>query len=123
MPAVVQNRFYGRTGYDVRVRELCRKHGIVYQSFWTLTGNPELLPREELKVISLKVGVSKEVALYALVIGLEGVTVLNGTTNKVRMVEDLEGVEKVGQWAEGAGKAEWTALLKSFKMFLGDIQI
>lgn len=107
----------------MRIRELCKVHGIVYQSFWTLTGNPELLKREELKVLSQKVGVSKEVALYALVMGLEGITILNGTTNKYRMVEDLEGVESVSQWAEGAGKEEWTVLLNAFKMFVGDLNI
>ena len=42
-PAVVQNRFYAATGYDSEIRAYCRGEGIVYQSFWTLSANPQLL--------------------------------------------------------------------------------
>lgn len=44
-PTVLQNRFYRQSGYDVEVRAFCREHGITYQSFWTLTGNPDILAR------------------------------------------------------------------------------
>jgi diketogulonate reductase-like aldo/keto reductase len=40
-PKVVQNRFYAQSGHDVEIREFCRQHDIEYQSFWTLTGNPD----------------------------------------------------------------------------------
>jgi diketogulonate reductase-like aldo/keto reductase len=42
-PTVLQNRFYKDSGYDVQIREFCALHGIVYQSFWTLTANPHIL--------------------------------------------------------------------------------
>jgi diketogulonate reductase-like aldo/keto reductase len=42
-PSIVQNRFYAQTGYDVAIRSFCREHGLVYQSFWTLSANPHLL--------------------------------------------------------------------------------
>jgi diketogulonate reductase-like aldo/keto reductase len=42
-PAVVQNRFYADTGYDREVRAFCIQHGIIYQSFWTLSANPLVL--------------------------------------------------------------------------------
>ena len=42
-PSVLQNRFYQKTNYDVSLRRFCKKHRIVYQSFWTLTANPSLL--------------------------------------------------------------------------------
>ena len=42
-PAVLQNRFHAENGYDRQLREFCRSRGIVYQGFWTLTANPQLL--------------------------------------------------------------------------------
>jgi len=42
-PAVVQNRFYQETGYDADLRHWCSNHGVIYQSFWTLTANPHIL--------------------------------------------------------------------------------
>lgn len=35
-PAVLQNRFYADTGYDVELRKFCQEKNIIYQSFWTL---------------------------------------------------------------------------------------
>ncbi|WIA43819.1 hypothetical protein OEZ86_010235 [Tetradesmus obliquus] len=40
-PAVVQNRFHATTGHDAGIRAWCRKQGVTYQSFWTLTANPD----------------------------------------------------------------------------------
>ncbi|HSX60911.1 MAG TPA: aldo/keto reductase [Tahibacter sp.] len=42
-PAIVQNRFYADTGYDRDIRAFCRANDLVYQSFWTLSANPQLL--------------------------------------------------------------------------------
>src|ERR1700733_7881652 len=42
-PAVVQNRFYADTNYDRDIRAYCDQHQIIYQSFWTLSANPQLL--------------------------------------------------------------------------------
>ena len=42
-PAVVQNRFYRDTAWEGPLRAFCRARGIVFQSFWTLTGNPRLV--------------------------------------------------------------------------------
>src|SRR5690606_7289454 len=46
-PMVVQNRFYAATGYDAEIRRFCRRNGAIYQTFWTLTANPELLASPE----------------------------------------------------------------------------
>lgn len=71
-----------------------------------------------------KTGVRKEeadaVALYALVLGLEGVTILDGTTNEVRMKADLQGLEAVGLWAENDGKETWGKYLVGFKKLIGE---
>ena len=44
-PTFLQNRFYRDSGYDYAIREFCREHSIYYQSFWTLTANPDILRR------------------------------------------------------------------------------
>jgi diketogulonate reductase-like aldo/keto reductase len=120
-PSVVQNRFYPDSRYEVQLRRFCREQGIIFQSFWTLTANPGLLKSEPVKELARQAGVSVQVALYALVVGLEKVTVLDGTTNEGRMVEDLEGLEKVGRWAEGEGREEWERILEDFKGLIGEL--
>jgi diketogulonate reductase-like aldo/keto reductase len=42
-PTVLQNRFYADSGYDIEIRKFCTENGIRYQSFWTLTANPQIL--------------------------------------------------------------------------------
>jgi diketogulonate reductase-like aldo/keto reductase len=120
-PSVVQNRFYPDTRYEVQLRRFCREQGIVFQSFWTLTGNPGLLKSEAVRELAVKTGVSSQVALYALVVGLKKVSVLDGTTNEERMVEDLEGLDRVGRWAEGEGREEWEMILEVFKGLVGEL--
>lgn len=117
-PAVLQNRFYPATRYDADVRAFCEGNGITYQSFWTLTANPELLRTDVVGQLAEKVGVEAPVALYALVLGLGKVSVLNGTTNQQRMEEDLKGVEKVIEWAEAEPKA-WRELQARFQEIIG----
>ncbi|KAI9730930.1 MAG: hypothetical protein M1818_008004 [Claussenomyces sp. TS43310] len=120
-PAVVQNRFYAATKYEVQMRQLCREQGIIFQTFWTLTGNPNLLKSSVVSTLAQKAGISKEVALYALVLGLDGITVLDGTKNESRMREDLDEVELVGRWAESSGDKDWADCLGQFKHMILDI--
>jgi diketogulonate reductase-like aldo/keto reductase len=125
-PSVVQNRFYPDTNWEVPLRKFCRDKGLVFQSFWTFTGNPGLMNSDIVSGLARvieKSGVKEEadvVALYALVLGLDGVTVLDGTTNKVRMKADLQGLEAVGLWAEGDGKETWGKYLAGFKKLIGE---
>jgi diketogulonate reductase-like aldo/keto reductase len=46
------------------VFEICRKNGIMYQSFWTLSGNPTLLAHPTLKKLAEKYELTPEQALY-----------------------------------------------------------
>ncbi|KAK1597718.1 aldo/keto reductase [Colletotrichum navitas] len=119
-PVVVQNRLNPKEAYNTPVRVFCRERGINFQSFWTLTANPPLVRSEAVTRVAEGAGVSNEVAMYALVLGLRGVSVLDGTTNEARMKEDLEGVEKVAAWAEGDGAGVWERSLAAFKSVLGD---
>ncbi|GKT57365.1 aldo/keto reductase [Colletotrichum tofieldiae] len=119
-PVVVQNRLNPKEAYNTPVRVFCRERGINFQSFWTLTANPPLVKSDAVAKVAAGAGVSNEVAMYGLVLGLRGVSVLDGTTNEARMREDLEGVEKVASWAGGDGAGVWKESLAAFKAVLGD---
>jgi diketogulonate reductase-like aldo/keto reductase len=115
-PLTVQNRFYAGNEYDMVNHDFCKEKGIVHESFWTLSGNPKLLASKPVVEIVAAVGVSKEVAMYSLVINM-GFTPLNGTTNAGRMREDLEHVQKVKQWSI-ANEAMWKSIAKGFASLL-----
>jgi diketogulonate reductase-like aldo/keto reductase len=117
-PSVVQNRFYPQTRHDVPLRAFCQEHQITYQSFWTLTGNPALLKSKPVAMLAQAVGVTPQVALYALVIDA-GIEVLNGTTSAEHMCEDLEGIAKVRDWAP-LNSHEWAGITSSFQESIGD---
>jgi diketogulonate reductase-like aldo/keto reductase len=115
-PSVVQNRFYSQTKYDVPLRAFCRKYGISYQSFWTLSGNPKLLKSEPVTTIAQATGVSESVALYALVSDL-GIIALNGTKSSKHMNDDLAGMQEIRDWAENHEK-QWLRATLGFKKLI-----
>ncbi|KAH0560079.1 hypothetical protein GP486_003401 [Trichoglossum hirsutum] len=118
-PAVVQNRFYPQTKFDVAVRRFCRENNIVYQSFWTLTANPKLLASEPVGSLVTEAAVSNEVALYCLVLGLGNTVVLDGTTNEGRMKGDLQGLSNVRRWIDAdANRQTWDSILLRFKTLI-----
>ncbi|KAF4983127.1 hypothetical protein FZEAL_1394 [Fusarium zealandicum] len=120
-PSVVQNRFHRDTGFEVELRDYCRQQDIVFQSFWTLSANPRLSASQPVKTVADKAGVAQVAAYYALVLGLEGITVLDGTTTEGHMKGDLEGIERVGAWAESDGASEWASALAEFKKAIGEV--
>jgi len=87
-PAVLQNRFYRDAGYDVRLRAFCRDHGVVYQSFWTLTANPHLLDSGPVRAAAAAHRATPAQVLYRALTQL-GVVPLIGTTSREHMDEDL----------------------------------
>lgn len=119
-PAVVQNRFYIATRFDVPMRAFCRKNDILYQSFWTLSANPELFRSDPVQQLSSHTNISGAAALYCLVLGLGQTTVLNGTKNQTRMEEDLAAPKIVGKFAEEQ-PALWSNILGAFQRLIGDI--
>lgn len=66
-------------------------------------------------------GDDKHLALYCLVLGLEGVSVLNGTKSEERMVRDLLTVEVVGELVEAEWKQEWEGWLADFRRAIGEV--
>lgn len=88
-PAVLQNRFYKDTNYDNEIRKWCREHKIIYQSFWTLTANPQILSSESLQKAALKYQKSPEQIFFRVLIDI-GIVPLTGTCSEKHMQEDLE---------------------------------
>jgi diketogulonate reductase-like aldo/keto reductase len=119
-PAVVQNRFYPDEDYDVELRSFARENDIIYQSFWTLTANPELIKSEPVQRLSEKAGISVAAAFYALVISLGKVSVLDGTKSEAHMKEDLELTSKIDRFSRDH-QQEWQNLISGFKQLIGDL--
>ncbi len=87
-PAFVQNRCFARNGWDRKVREFCRKHGVVYQGFSLLTANTEVLRFPGVHTIAAE----KKATLAQIVFAFArqvGMLPLTGTTSAEHMKEDL----------------------------------
>ncbi|ERF74712.1 hypothetical protein EPUS_00842 [Endocarpon pusillum Z07020] len=116
-PAVVQNRFYSRTHFDRDIRNFCVEKNMVYQAYWVLKGNPALLQSAPVLRIAQELAIQKEAALYCLVLGLDGVVVLNGTTKAERMRADVDAINKWRSWwTEGENEQIWENILADFKI-------
>ncbi len=91
-PAVVQNRFYAQSDYDMELRQWCLKHDIVYQSFWSLTANPHILGSETVMRLAMKYRKSEAEIFFAYLIS-QHITPLSGTTSQAHMQQDLKACE------------------------------
>jgi diketogulonate reductase-like aldo/keto reductase len=87
-PAVVQNRFYADTGFDRGIRAFCRQHGIIYQSFWTLSANPHLLTHRTVRELSARHGRTPAQILFRY-LTQNDIVPLTGTRSETHMREDL----------------------------------
>jgi diketogulonate reductase-like aldo/keto reductase len=87
-PAVLQNRFYAETGYDRALRGFCREHGVVYQSFWTLSANPQVLAHRSVQAVAAKYGRTPAQVLYCYLTQI-GVVPLTGTRSEAHMRQGL----------------------------------
>lgn len=87
-PAVVQNRFYQETGYDAALRSWCSNHGVIYQSFWTLTANPHILGSNTVRALSQKYN-KTEAQIFFRYLNQSSIVPLTGTASKQHMREDL----------------------------------
>jgi len=87
-PAVVQNRFYQQTDYDRDLRSWCTKHDVIYQSFWTLTANPQILTSRTITNIAQK-HQKNEVQTFFRYLNQAGIVPLTGTSSQQHMQEDL----------------------------------
>lgn len=119
-PAVVQNRFYPSTKFDLSVRAFCAEKSIIYQSFWTLSANPKIVHGPEVGQVANKIGLTPYEAMYSLVLALDNVVILNGTTNTKHMVNDVSCVQKTRKWASEHPK-DWAENLDRFRILLEEI--
>ncbi|HEY6640986.1 aldo/keto reductase [Povalibacter sp.] len=87
-PAVLQNRFYADTGYDREIRAYCRERGVLYQSFWTLSANPQLLASETLQSLAKHYASTPAQILFRYLTH-EGVVPLTGTKSTAHLRDDL----------------------------------
>ncbi|KAG6817486.1 hypothetical protein H0H87_008111 [Tephrocybe sp. NHM501043] len=85
---VVQNRWCEQNEWDRVVHNYCKVNGVMYQSFWTLTGNPSLLNHPSILTIAAASACTPEQALYKFV-QQEGIIPLSGTTKTLHMQQDL----------------------------------
>lgn len=87
-PAVLQNRFYADSHYDIELRKFCRAHNVIYQSFWTLTANPGILANAVIKTLAERYRRSPAQILFRYLTQI-GVVPLTGTTSEQHMRDDL----------------------------------
>ena len=87
-PAVVQNRFYADTGYDREIRAFCRQHGMIYQCFWTLTANPQVLAHRTVRELATKHHRTPAQLLFRY-LTQNDIVPLTGTRSEIHMREDL----------------------------------
>ena len=87
-PAVLQNRFCSDTRYDREIRAYCRQHGILYQSFWTLTANPQILGNRVVSNLAEHYQRTVAQILFRYLTQVD-VVPLTGTRSDTHMREDL----------------------------------
>jgi diketogulonate reductase-like aldo/keto reductase len=87
-PAVVQNRFCADTRYDRDIRAYCRQQNILYQSFWTLTANPQALAHRAITALADKYQRTPAQIMFRYLTQI-GVTPLTGTRSELHMRQDL----------------------------------
>ena len=88
-PAILQNRFYQDTGYDNEIRKWCQKQKIIYQSFWTLTANPQILSSETVQTAARTYQKTAAQIFFRVLVEI-GIVPLTGTCSDKHMQEDLE---------------------------------
>ena len=86
-----QNRFYAQTGYDLEILKLCRHHDITYQSFWTLTANPNILSSGPVSSIAIRRSLTPAQTLFKYLSEL-GITPLSGTSSAEHATQDVQAV-------------------------------
>lgn len=87
-PAVLQNRFYKETGYDAGLRQWCSDHGVIYQSFWSLTANPKLLSSNAVQTLAQNYN-KTQAQVFFRYLCQSGIVPLTGTCSEQHMKEDL----------------------------------
>jgi len=107
-PMVVQNRCFAALGWDKKVRDICRAHGIVYQGFSLLTANREVLADPEMRTIAKRLGAGPAQIIFRFAMDI-GMLPMTGTTSERHMKEDLQA-ERLALSSEEIERIETIAL-------------
>lgn len=114
-PGIVQNRWHHTSGHDVSLLSSfspvlspndfplpgpspsSQEQGVVYQPFWTLTGNPRLISSDAVQIVASNHKWTSEQVVYRFVaqnFGIPGLkaTVLCGSTDEAHMREAVGAV-------------------------------
>jgi len=89
-PSVLQNRLYEDSGFDKELRAYCKEKGIYYQSFWTLSANPQILKSDKVAIMAKKYDKTPAQMFFAYLVQTGVVTPLTGTTSSLHMEQDLQ---------------------------------
>ncbi|MGD9657896.1 MAG: aldo/keto reductase family protein [Methylocystis sp.] len=87
-PATIQNRFHAKSHYDREIRAFCDGCGIIYQSFWTLTANVEILKSSEMTDLAKEYGRSPA-QIFFRYLTQRDIVCLTGTSSTTHMAQDL----------------------------------
>jgi diketogulonate reductase-like aldo/keto reductase len=87
-PAIIQNRFYAETNYDSDIRAFCDQNQIIYQSFWTLSANPDVLAHKTMTALASIHQRTPAQILFRYLTQI-GVVPLTGTQSESHMREGL----------------------------------
>lgn len=87
-PTIIQNRFYSDTNYDHQIRKWCFEKSIYYQSFWTLTANPQILKSPLMRSVAAERGVT-EAQVFFRFLTQRHIIPLIGSCSEKHMREDL----------------------------------
>lgn len=63
-PSFVQNRCYANTGWDARVRQLCKAEGITYQAFSVLTANWDAVRSPRVSAMARRLHATPEQVIF-----------------------------------------------------------
>jgi diketogulonate reductase-like aldo/keto reductase len=87
-PAIVQNRFYQDTNYEVELRQWCAEQGVIFQSFWSLTANKHILHSTALEDMAVQYH-RTPAQIFFRFLSQAGIVPLTGTCSLQHMREDL----------------------------------
>lgn len=88
-PTILQNRFYQDTGYDKAIRKWCQEKKIIYQSFWTLTANPQILSSKSMQKAAQTYQKTAAQIFFRVLVDI-GIVPLIGACSESHIKQDLE---------------------------------
>jgi len=87
-PAIVQNRFYQDTDYESELRKWCIEKGVIFQSFWSLTANLQIIDSDTMHCLS-ELYQRTRAQIFFRYLTQMGIVPLTGTCSEQHMRDDL----------------------------------